>query len=425
MYKGLFRNFIKLTVLTIIFQVLGLSNLSAENRSFEVHNVEVPLKDHHTVNTVKIPLFDRNKGELVAVMIQVMVKLEAQLNFEQLGADMPPDFTDYHSYLSKAFAQLKFYTTEAAAMQSEKPFLIGAVNVTAKTRGNRVYSGYDGATDAQGNSGDRFLAEHHAGTVLDPQIFVRDEDLRGFLGNVTRTNRTLWYYNPGWGPIECNKFSALCGLMALIGGEIKIVYIYNSTSAQQVSPPATPNEITASTTLNFIRLNWNASQDASHYIVYRRAASQSSEQNCQRNRVWRIVKDLEFNDVDLQSSVGYIYNIIAVNQYGYSDCSSPVQGMAIGTVLKPPTNLPTDIQYSQIASGTVMLTWNPVSSATEYEVRRSRVGMSSGPYEPLSIVPGELLIDTPLEIGTYYYRIRAKNYAGNGEFTDVIPVQVQ
>src|SRR5207237_989040 len=117
-----------------------------------------------------------------------------------------------------------------------------------------------------------------------------------------------------------------------------------------------------------------------------------------------------YTDTGLTNGTTYFYVVTAVNGSGESGNSN----QAIATPQPPAPPAPTGLTPTP-GDRQVGLTWNAVSGAASYNVKRATV--SGGPYTTISGAPGSWtstsFSDTTAAAGaTYYYVVTAQNGAG-------------
>jgi fibronectin type 3 domain-containing protein len=180
--------------------------------------------------------------------------------------------------------------------------------------------------------------------------------------------------------------------------------------------PGAPTGLTAIPGDTKVVLTWNATSGATGYNVKRQDST----------GLWVILATVSattYTDTNVTNGTTYTYCVSALNSSGESTNSSSV------TATPNPTtpSAPTGVSGAAGPAGTVYagLTWNVVSGATSYNVKRST--MSGGPYTTVATgVVSTSYNDTSVAGGTtYYYVISAVNSAGEGtnssEITVVIP----
>jgi len=168
--------------------------------------------------------------------------------------------------------------------------------------------------------------------------------------------------------------------------------------------PAAPAGLTATAGNAQATLSWNAVSGATSYNVKRATTSGGPY-----TTVAPGVTTPSYTNTGLTNGTTYYYVVSAVNAVGESANSAQVSVMpsAGPTVPSAPTGLTATAGNAQAA-----LSWNAVSGATSYNVKRSTT--SGGPYT--TVAPGVTTpsyTNTGLTNGTtYYYVVSAVNAAG-------------
>ena len=174
--------------------------------------------------------------------------------------------------------------------------------------------------------------------------------------------------------------------------------------------PKSPTGVTASTVSSTsIRVTWNPVTGAAEYDVYYAVGSSSAAKV-----LVGTVTDSLYDHKGLQMNTTYYYFIKARNSAGSSDFSSAASSNTGLSVPQAPTGVTANTQ----SSNSILITWNPVSGATAYDVycetgsstNRLLIGNPAGSsFTHSGLVPNT----------TYRYYIKAKNSAGFSDFSSV------
>ena len=164
-------------------------------------------------------------------------------------------------------------------------------------------------------------------------------------------------------------------------------------------PPLPP--IITSITTNFgqITLTWTISAGATNYNVKRSLSSGSNYVTIASTT------STSFTDTNVSVGTVYFYVVSASNAGG--------EGLNSGEVSATPLPLPAPIISNVVTNlGDVALTWSPIVTATNYNVKRSNV--SGGGYSLIGSTTNTTYTDANVTDGkTYYYVVSAVN--GSGE----------
>ena len=188
-------------------------------------------------------------------------------------------------------------------------------------------------------------------------------------------------------------------------GEISVTPV----APEDVTAPSVPAGLTALAGGDKITLEWtaNAEEDLKEYRLYRGTSPNPTE------RIATLPKGTRtYDDTDVAVGQTYHYRLKAVdasgNESGYSDgASAKIEDTQAPTA-------PADLKATA-ADGEVTLSWSasPDGDLKEYRIYR---GTSSNPTDQIATVTAgtETYTDTGLLAGTYYYRLKAVDTAGNG-----------
>jgi phosphatidylinositol-3-phosphatase len=169
------------------------------------------------------------------------------------------------------------------------------------------------------------------------------------------------------------------------------------------APPPAPSGVSATAGNAQVTLAWNVVSGASTYNVKRGAAAGGPYGTV------ATVSTNAYTDTGLTDGTTYYYVISAVNVAGEGPNSAEVNATPQPSLPPAPTNLQATGGNAQVS-----LTWNAVSGAVSYNLKRSTT--SGGPYATIAsgiTVPSAT--DKPVANGTtYYYVVSGVNGAGEG-----------
>ncbi|MDQ0890284.1 pectate lyase/pectin methylesterase-like acyl-CoA thioesterase [Paenibacillus sp. V4I9] len=183
-------------------------------------------------------------------------------------------------------------------------------------------------------------------------------------------------------------------------------------------PLGTPTLLKATAGNNMVDLSWSSVAKATTYTVKR------STVNGEAYTKIKEVTGTSFSDTETVNGTTYYYVVSAANAPQESMISNQLKAAPYTPVPGAP-NKPSGL--NAIANeGSVSLSWNTVSDATAYHVKRSTA--IGGPYDLLSSSSSASYEDTNVTNGTtYYYVVSAVNASGESPITDeiiVLPAKV-
>ncbi|WP_339158526.1 endo-1,4-beta-xylanase [Paenibacillus sp. FSL W8-0186] len=178
--------------------------------------------------------------------------------------------------------------------------------------------------------------------------------------------------------------------------------IVNGKPTQQ--PPATPTGLTATAGNAQVSLAWSPVSGATSYTVKRATTSGGPYTNVATG-----LTTASYTNTGLTNGTTYYYVVSASNSIGQGPDSVQVSATPAAGTQAPsaPTGLAATAGNAQVS-----LTWNAVSGATSYTVKRATT--SGGPYTDVATgLTTASYTNTGLTNGTtYYYVVSASNSAG-------------
>ncbi|GAB3712347.1 hypothetical protein GCM10027592_50730 [Spirosoma flavus] len=204
-------------------------------------------------------------------------------------------------------------------------------------------------------------------------------------------------------------------IRAIISGTAVISGPYSNVANAQTpdTPPAAPARLTATAVAyNQINLQWaDLSNNESGFQVERSTDGSTFSKIADVG-----ANATSYEDKNLQPQTRYYYRIRAVNAAGLSGFSN----VADATTPVGPPAAPQNLVATAVSTTQINLTWTLVPNATNILIERSPNG--SDGWAQLAQLGGNTTgyEDKNLSQNTrYYYRVRATNTSGNGQFSNV------
>ena len=176
------------------------------------------------------------------------------------------------------------------------------------------------------------------------------------------------------------------------------------------SAPSAPTNVYAEVSGTQIKVTWNGVSDASSYTVY-----WSSTGNNYSTHIGTTSNTYIYDNEPYEDNY---YKVMASNAYGDSELSASAYchytsggggGGGGGSAPSAPTGVSAEVSGSQIK-----VSWNSVSTATQYTVYRST--SASGSYTSIGTTSSTYYYDG--NPSTYnYYKVKAKNSNGESSYS--------
>ncbi len=184
-------------------------------------------------------------------------------------------------------------------------------------------------------------------------------------------------------------------------GNVAELQFYGNLAGAQVPLPPAPSLTATAVSSDQINLVWNGVTDAASYVVERSLTNGGPYVIIATG--WTMTN---YTDVGLAGGTAYFYVVCGVNAGGNG--ANSIQASATTTL-----SAPVGLTAAAVSTNQISLTWNVVTNATGYNVKRSLI--NGGPYANIaSGVTATNYLDTGLVSGaTYFYVVSA--VFGGGE----------
>jgi fibronectin type 3 domain-containing protein len=216
---------------------------------------------------------------------------------------------------------------------------------------------------------------------------------------------------------------AVSGISA--GGSVTVTAVKNGYIITPPSKEATvyfvliaapTGAATAVLSASSIRVSWSPVPGAASYEIYYQIGSTSASINLAGTS-----SSASYTHTGLAPETTYYYSIKAKNSAGTSGYSSPVSGTT--QQASTPPYAPTGVTVTALSSSSVRVSWNPVSTATSYEIYYEKGSSDVKHY--VGEISSPPLTHTGLSTNTrYYYYIKAKNNAGTSDYSYYVLVDL-
>ncbi|HEY0706603.1 MAG TPA: discoidin domain-containing protein, partial [Polyangia bacterium] len=220
----------------------------------------------------------------------------------------------------------------------------------------------------------------------------------------TSTNGTTWTQ---YGTAVTSTFPATLAVGLAVtshaDGVLNTATFDNVSITQPVTgPPGAPAGLTATAGNTQVSLAWNSSSGATSYTVKRSTTSGGPY-----STVVGGLAGTSYTNTGLTNGTTYHYVVTASNSSGESGNSNQASATPNLSVPSAPTGVVASPGNNQVG-----LTWNAVSGATSYTVKRATT--SGGPYTNVGTgLTATSYTNTGLTNGTtYYFVVSASNSAG-------------
>ena len=266
---------------------------------------------------------------------------------------------------------------------------------------------------------DNYILKRRVSSEIEYTIVADNITKTSYIDTELTNNKTYYYViiaEKETGNIESEEISVIPNsdfdVMTLMSLNNEPNGNLTSITTEEITLPNSPENINAISENKKITLTWNAVDNADYYIVKRTSIS---------GKFYKIVADsltkTTYTQSELENGKSYYYVIIAVNEVGESELSNEVE--AIPGVQRP------DHVIVQVVDDKIQLSWDPVSNADTYSVKRSEE--IDGTYTVISRnkVATNYVDDNIEKNKVYYYVITAVNSIGESKGTEPITAIVK
>lgn len=207
--------------------------------------------------------------------------------------------------------------------------------------------------------------------------------------------RTYWYKVRACSPNGCSEPSEEASG-------------YAASDGPKVPLPPTGVTATDGTHTDRVHISWEAVDGADEYLVHR-----ADEQDAHYGPL-ASVETTSYDDATAEPGATYWYRVRTCDINGCSTMSSASRG----SVAALPPDAPTDLVATNGAyADLVRITWATTAETITYEVHRART--VDGTYSKIGATTSTVFDDTDVAEGeTYWYRVRACNAGGCGDFSE-------
>jgi hypothetical protein len=202
---------------------------------------------------------------------------------------------------------------------------------------------------------------------------------------------------------------------ALTASVVATHYQLGSNAAPDTAAPSVPSDMTATVSGSSISLTWTASTDnvgVTRYSVHR--GSSSGFVADASNKI-ADATDASYTDAGL-SDGQYYYAVIAYDAAGNSSAASAPASATVSTPDTGAPSVPADVTAS-VAGSSVTVAWTASTdnvAVTGYSVYRgSSAGFVTDASSRIGDVSGTSYPDSGLAAGDYFYKVIARDAAGN------------
>jgi fibronectin type 3 domain-containing protein len=171
------------------------------------------------------------------------------------------------------------------------------------------------------------------------------------------------------------------------------------------TPPPAPTNLLAAGGNAQVSLSWTAASGADTYAVHRATVSGGPYGTIASN-----LASPSHVDTTVTNGTTYYYVVSGFNEAGEGPDSNQASATPQAPQVPP---APTGVSANSPTKKKIAVTWNAVSGATSYMVKRGTT--NGGPYPTTFTTSSTSLTNTGLTSGvTYYYVVSASNAQGQG-----------
>jgi large repetitive protein len=200
---------------------------------------------------------------------------------------------------------------------------------------------------------------------------------------------------------------------ALSAAKVAAHYSAGKTSVPDAAPPTTPKGLTVGMTAGSAQLAWQSSIDNVGVTGYQVHRSTTLGFTPSAATLVDTTAGTTFTDTNAPAGSVY-YRVLARDAAGNLSDPSMQYSVYVPDVVAPST--PTGVTVTT-TSNSAALSWDTATDnlgVAEYDVYRSATaGFTPGPANLLLSTTSTNIVDSPLGLGTWYYRVKAKDTASN------------
>ena len=239
----------------------------------------------------------------------------------------------------------------------------------------------------------------------------RSSSAYGYYEQIDNRYQTSYYDNS---PLEGSNYYKIKAFNASTTSDFSEYALCTYTKEEEITKPNAPTGVSAEAYSSYIKITWDYVNGADSYKVYRSTSANGTYS------VLNTAPSTSYTDNTASEGTTYYYKVTAINSAGESNKSSYASAKIEPQVSKP--NTPTGLSAKMSYAFTIELSWNSVNEAESYVVYRST--SSYGAYNQVGNPSFTSYTDRVSANDTYYYKVSAKNSAGESSQSSYVSVTV-